>query len=591
MTAHRRAARRAGPRAERAERVEREGRAARTSGQGYEAPARPRSHRRRGGSRGRRPLLLLVCGFLLVGVCAATGIAWDPFTTDSAGRGATAAIGTPWSTPPAITTPPAGAGPATPQPAESAPPTQNASAGAGPGAAPETRALPFDLPRPATLRSGEAGRKLVFAHYFTPYPLSLDNESADNDYYTRNYLNPRGENGKHGTYGGLLRDRPLPVAPRTGDWEYANLQQEVRTAGAAGIDGFTLDLLSLSGKNWERCNRLMAAAHSVDPGFKVMLMPDMTSLRTDDPAVLAEAVAELGRAPAAHRLPDGRLVVSPFKAETKSVAWWTEALELLRTRHGIRTAFVPLFLDFGAHSGEFAPISHGFSEWGSRSYVGQEGSTRDVRRAHDAGKIWMQPVSVQDARPNQGIYDEAGNTATLRATWERAIEDGADWVQLTTWNDYSEGTQFAPSLHNGHTYLDLSSYYLTVFKTGSRPKIVRDTLYLTARTQFASADPTGAQSLLMSLRKGSAAARDTVEVLSFLTEPAVVRTAVGTSKDTHRAPAGLHSELLPLKPGTSTAQVERDGKPGAGVELPYPVDRTVEVQDLQYYGATSGRKP
>lgn len=54
----------------------------------------------------------------------------------------------------------------------------------------------------------------MFAHYFTPYPLSLDNASADGDYYTRNYLNPGGESGKHEKYGGLLRDRPLPTPPK-----------------------------------------------------------------------------------------------------------------------------------------------------------------------------------------------------------------------------------------------------------------------------------------------------------------------------------------------------------------------------------------
>uniref|UniRef100_A0AAU2JXC8 Glycoside hydrolase family 71 protein n=1 Tax=Streptomyces sp. NBC_00049 TaxID=2903617 RepID=A0AAU2JXC8_9ACTN len=537
----------------------------------------------------------MISAFLLVGVCAATGIAWDPFANASSRDGAAPRIGAPWSTGPVGSAAPETPGPSTPPPASSSPP-QGQAAKADPKGAVDTGAdrpggaLPFDMPQPAALRSGAAGKKLVFAHYFTPYPLSLDNASAGGDYYTRNYLDPDGESGKHEKYGGLLRDRPLPVAPKSGDWEYANLQQEVRTARAAGIDGFTLDMLSLSGKNWDRSNLLMAAARSVDPAFKIMLMPDMTSLKTDDPAVLAEAVATLGDASAAHRLPDGRLVVSPFKAEAKSVAWWTQVIDILKTRHGVRTAFVPLFLDFGAHSGEFAPISHGFSEWGSRSYVGQESSTRDVKRAHDMGKIWMQPVSVQDARPNQGIYDEAGNTATLRSTWTHAIEDGADWVQLTTWNDYSEGSQFAPSLHNGHTYLDLTSYYLTRFKTGSWPKIVRDTLYLTARTQFANADPTGDQSLLMSLRKGSAAPRDTVEVLSFLTAPAVVRTAVGSASDTHDAPAGLHSELLPLKPGTHSAEVVRDGKAAADVELPYPVDRKVDVQDLQYYGASSGRE-
>ncbi|MCX5403326.1 endo-1,3-alpha-glucanase family glycosylhydrolase [Streptomyces sp. NBC_00335] len=559
--------------------------------------ARPASHRRRAGFRRRRPLLsLLLSAFLLVGVCAATGIAWEPRTVADArtrsGPGPAATLpGTPGDGPaPATTGPTAtGAGSAAPQsPGGPAPDPKAQGSGTDGGTRP-TGALPFDLPQPAALRSGAAGKKLVFAHYFTPYPLSLDNANADVDYYTRNYLKPDGESGKHARYGGLLRDRPPPVAPKAGNWELANLQQEVRTARAAGIDGFTLDLLSLSGKNLERCNLLMEAARSVDPGFKIMLMPDMTSLGTDDPAVLADLLADLGTSPAAHRLPDGRLVVSPFKAEEKSAAWWTRVMDVLKSRHGIRTAFVPLFLDFGAHRVAFESISYGFSEWGSRSYVGQEGSTRDVRRAHAAGKIWMQPVSVQDARPNQGIYDEAGNTATLRATWNRAIEDGADWVQLTTWNDYSEGSQFAPSLHNGHAYLDLSSYYLTRFKTGGWPKIVRDTLYLSSRTQFAAADPAGGQSLVMSLRGGSAAARDTVEVLSFLTAPASIRTAVGAAGDAHEAPAGVHSELIPLRPGAGSAAVVRDGRTGARVELPYRVDRTVEVQDLQYHAASSGR--
>lgn len=47
--------------------------------------ARPLSHRRRPRFRGRRPLLAtLLSAFLLMGVCAATGIAWDPFGGASA---------------------------------------------------------------------------------------------------------------------------------------------------------------------------------------------------------------------------------------------------------------------------------------------------------------------------------------------------------------------------------------------------------------------------------------------------------------------------------------------------------------------------
>lgn len=47
--------------------------------QGAGRAAGPVSHRRRPAFRGRRPLLAtLLSAFFLVGVCAATGIAWDP---------------------------------------------------------------------------------------------------------------------------------------------------------------------------------------------------------------------------------------------------------------------------------------------------------------------------------------------------------------------------------------------------------------------------------------------------------------------------------------------------------------------------------
>ncbi|CAL9610833.1 hypothetical protein SUDANB99_05596 [Streptomyces sp. enrichment culture] len=447
-------------------------------------------------------------------------------------------------------------------------------------------ALPFDLPDRAVL---SARGKLVFAHYFTPYPLSLDNEEPHRDYYARHYLTPHGENGKHRAYGGLLRDRPQPVRPKSGDWELANLQQEVRTARAAGLDGFTLDVLSLSGRNWERCRLMLEAARSVDPGFRIVLMPDMASLTTESPREIADALAELGRSPAAHRLPDGRLVVSPFKAEARSAGWWSALLDDLRARHGVRTAFFPVFLDFGAHHEEFAPISHGFSDWGVRTYTQPDDPGRDARIAHRLGKLWMQPVAVQDARPSQGVYDEAGNTATLRATWHRAIAGGADWVQLTTWNDYSESTHVAPSLHNGHAYLDLTSYYLTRFKTGTWPAILRDTLYVTSRTQFADAVPTGGQTRLMRLRESSEEARDTVEVLAFLTRPATLRVTVGTVTTSQPVPAGTSPVLVPLRTGEVSAAAVRDGRTAAAVELPYRVVRHPQVQDLQYYAATSGR--
>lgn len=513
----------------------------------------PVPHRRSHRAGRLRLLLAGLLGVVLLGALAGTGLAWGPLS----GASQDPDPGLPASA-------------ASPLPA---------------AVRPTAEALPFDLPDPATLR---ASGKKVFAHYFTPYPVSLDNQPPGADYYARNYLRGAGENGKHAAYGGLLRDRPLPVAPQQGDWQRANLEQEVATAREAGIDGFSVDLLSLSGPHWDRVKMLMEAAHTVDPAFRIMLMPDMVALHTD-PATLAARLAELAASPAAQRLADGRLVISPFKAEAQDPGWWTQVMDRLRQEHGTDSALVPVFLNLRANAARFAPISHGFSEWGNRSYTTQDGAGADLALARQYGKLWMQPVSVQDARPNQGVFDEAGNTATLRASWAAAIDEDAEWVQLTTWNDYSEGTQFAPSLHNGYTYLDLSSYYLTRFKTGAWPRIVRDTVYLTSRTQFAAARPAEGTQRLMRLRGGSAPARDSAEALTFLTSPATVRTEQGGTRREAEVPAGVHATLVPLGTGTGAAEILRGGEVAASVRTAYPVLNHPRVQDLQYYGVSSGR--
>jgi hypothetical protein len=448
--------------------------------------------------------------------------------------------------------------------------------------------LPFTMPVKATLR---ASGKKVFAHYFTPYPISLDNQMPDVDHYTHDYLNPDGENGKFAACGGLLRDRPVPQAPLAGDWQLANFKSEVAQASAAGLDGFTLDLLSISSTShhWARAKMMLTAAEQTDPTFKIVLMPDTTTISQDE-KTLAAALAELGSSPAAYRLSDGRLVVSPFYPEYKSVTYWSNVIATLKNSYGIDVAFVPTFLNFKSNASAFAPISYGFSSWGNRNPAGNTASSiqSSIDLAHSMGKLWMQPVSVQDERPNQGIYDEANNTENLRATWEGA-SNGADWVQMVTWNDYSEGTQFAPSQRNNSTYLELSSYYLVKFKTGGFPTITKDVVYVSHRIQRYASLPTYPQTKLMQLRSGSSPARDKIEVLTMLTASATVTATIGGVQSSYDAPSGVHAGLFDLRNGQHSASVRRNGSTTASVTTKYTTVDRPYVQDLQYYAVNSGR--
>lgn len=445
--------------------------------------------------------------------------------------------------------------------------------------------LPFDMtvdPR--------STQRLAFAHYFTPYPVSLDDREQSTDYYTRHYLNPTGESSKHATYGGLLRDRPLPRAVVGTGYRDADLRTEVRQARAAGLDGFTVDVLNIRGTNWDRIVALLAAAKAVDPDFMIVLQPDMTTLDDETPAALAAAMAQLADQPSAGRLADGRLIISPFKAEAKSASWWGSWITTMRTQHGENVAFVPTFLDWRANMDSFAPISYGFSAWGERTPSQVGSATAAAAKAHQLGKIWMAPVAVQDVRPSQGMYWEAGNTETLRGSWSAAIQGGAEWVHIPTWNDYSEHTSLAPSANHGWAFLDASAYWMTQWKKGTAPTLKRDAVYVTSRTHPVAARPTfTTQTKLTVMRSGSITPRDTVEALVFLTAPATIKVTVGSTVHTWEAPAGVSAKTFPLATGTVKASITRGGSTVGTAQLPKAVTSSPYVQDLTYYADGSLR--
>ncbi|MBB3061759.1 endo-1,3-alpha-glucanase family glycosylhydrolase [Microbulbifer rhizosphaerae] len=465
------------------------------------------------------------------------------------------------------------------------------SAAVGSGESDE-QVLPFDLPSAEVLQASD---RKVFAHYFTQFRISIDNRPAESDYYTRNYLNPEGEGGIHAAYGGFLRDRPLPREPLSGNWELTDKVTEVTRAHEAGLDGFTLDMLSInrSSYHWRAMNDLLTAAPMVDDGFDIVLMPDMNAgtIRRTDAAGLAAAVAELAAYDAVYRLDDGRLVVAPFKASNRSPQWWSEFMSIMADEHGEEVAFVPMFLNLHdvKHGGlsnldAYKSISYGMSEGSHGAPAGQASIPSEIARVQDAGLIFMPTLAPQDTRPNQGNYYEANNTENFRAGWEAAISGGADWVQLMTWNDYSENHQVSPSVASDGVWLDLASYYLTWFKTGQPPEIQRDTLYLTHRKQFAHARPTsGPQTKFQTVRRNGGTPRDTVEVLTFLTDNAVVDVSIGGSPYDYPAPAGVNAELFELDYGFHSAVVTRDGTETVAVSSPWEVTDDFVSQDLLYW--------
>ena len=174
--------------------------------------------------------------------------------------------------------------------------------------------------------------KRVFAHYFFPFPLSIDNLAPAVDYYNTQYLNKNGESDKWLAEGGYLRQRPLGTSSPNSlpGWQQLNMEAQVRAAITRGITGFTFDTMSVAEATdaGGPLHLLLAAAQAVDPRFKIVVMPDMTTLGSDSSAVI-QIIAAAAGSPAAYRLGDGRLVVSAFDANINSAAWWQSVLDTL----------------------------------------------------------------------------------------------------------------------------------------------------------------------------------------------------------------------------------------------------------------------
>lgn len=448
----------------------------------------------------------------------------------------------------------------------------------------DTTTVPSQPVAPPT--ASTSGKK-VFAHYFPPYPLSLDNKPTAEDYYARNYLPVDGEGGIHAAYGGLLRDRPLGVGKSASStWQVDNLRTEIRQAKTAGIDGFFVNIMSTSGMNWTATVKLFKAAEKEN--FLIVPMVDGTASASRlTPAQVATSLATLYKSSAAYKI-GSEYLLSSFKAEGPGAAWWKQLITALETQHDVPVTFQAVFLSASdANMSAFAPFSSSFGNWGERNPRVINTLPDYDAKAAKLGKDWMEPVAPQDMRPRLGVFAESANTEALRAGWNKAIRDDAEYVQMVTWNDYSESSQFAPSAAHGSSFLEISRYYSDWFHTGKAPKITEDEVFLTHRTQLANATTKVKHTpILPSLSGSKNDVRDKAEALVFLTAPATVEITVGGTKSTFNAPAGVSAFTAPLKVGSVQAKIVRSGTAVKTAASPYKVLTTPNVQDLQYYAVT-----
>lgn len=419
--------------------------------------------------------------------------------------------------------------------------------------------LPFAMPS-ADVFFTSARR--VFAHYFYPLPLSLDNLPAASDYYNRNYLTVAGEGGIHAAYGGYLRQRPLPVPVQAAGVAYqaVNMRLEVEMAIARGITGFTFDILNLADalSSTGHLQTLIAAAQAVEPRFSIIPMLDMSALTTLTPVQAASILQAIHASPNLYRLWDGRIVVAAFDAALQPAAWYQQMFAALNLA-GITAALWPVLLGAPADAGTLDAVSEGMGGWGTATPSSAAALAATVSTAQAKGLAYLAPILPQQFRPKSSVYWEAANSLTFRNAWMSAINSKAAAIQVITWSDFSESGQIQPytdatlATNIGTGFYDLNAYYAAWYATGVQPPITQEVLYwFHRRMKASSAHPN--QSATFAITAGETAS-DNIELLAFLTQPGTL----SINGVTMSAPAGITSFLQPLAPGNPSFALERNG--------------------------------
>lgn len=103
--------------------------------------------------------------------------------------------------------------------------------------------------------------------------------------------------------------------------------------------------------------------------------------------------------------------------------------------------------------------------WADRYYA------RVVKTARDAGRISCVDVipGYDDTKiRHPGLDVERLDGQVYRTLWQEAIKANPDWILITSWNEWHEGSEIEASYEFGNKYLKLTDRYASSFLKGAQ---------------------------------------------------------------------------------------------------------------------------
>jgi hypothetical protein len=254
--------------------------------------------------------------------------------------------------------------------------------------------------------------------------------------------------------------------------------RQIEQAQAAGIDAFLVAWYGPNGdSNQTEPNLAALLDEAAARNFRIGILFESTSPflngTGDATAALAHALNVHANHPAFLRV-DGRPVIFFWRPTIWGVETWRSIRSQVDPGHnaiwiaeGVDMAYQAVFDGHHLYSNTWNPPS-------DLTYTNQKFAnwTAAASQQYGTHKRWVATVmpGYDDTRTGRGnafARDREGG-AYYERSWQAAIASGPDWIVITSFNEWPEGSYIEPSVAYGSRFLDLTGQWSAIFKSGSR---------------------------------------------------------------------------------------------------------------------------
>lgn len=251
--------------------------------------------------------------------------------------------------------------------------------------------------------------------------------------------------------------------------------RHIDQAKAAGIDALMVAWYGPGGDNQTEPNLAAMLEEAAARNFKIGIL-----FETDSPFMggrdaiaggLSHALSVHANHPAFLRV-DGRPVIFFWRPTIYGVETWRGIRNQVDPGYGsiwiaegINPAYMAVFDGHHLYSNTWNPpsdlgaINQKFARW-----------VNQARQDYGAYKFWVATVmpGYNDVRirPNSGFAKDREGGAYYERSWQAAIDSQPNWIVITSFNEWPEGSYIEPSVNFGDQYLQLTGRWSGQFKAG-----------------------------------------------------------------------------------------------------------------------------